>query len=86
MKYTITYEKRGIGLESKTMNGETLDQCLKIFLQECMNTDDTGIFFELENVDVVSQKLTLGKCWWHLPLKGYVIWLSVMTGSRCWTS
>lgn len=52
MKYTFTYEKRGIGLESKIMNGETLDQCLKIFLQECMDTDDTGIFFELENVDV----------------------------------
>ena len=51
LTYTLVYKQFGVIKETK-IEGRLLDYILNQFCKQCINEDNTGIFFELENADV----------------------------------
>lgn len=53
MKYTLYYNQRGIsGTQNISINARLLNDALQKFNLQCIEEDNTGIFFELEDADL----------------------------------
>ena len=55
MDYVIKYVQGNV-VKEKTIHARLLSDALYTFLKECIETDDTGIFGEVENADYESLK------------------------------
>lgn len=53
MQYTFYFKRRGSDtLETATETGRLISDALQKWCKRCIEEDDTGIFFELDNADI----------------------------------